>query len=87
LDLDFGADSKLVVAGQPQLRIASRGDVAGELRRFDLVVGYSGLGLANREDLSYVGAWETFRCGEDRIRRTPLGLMLPRRSLPESSQH
>jgi hypothetical protein len=42
-------------------------------------VGYSGLTLAKREDLSYAEAWETFPRGEDRIRRTPLGLLLPRR--------
>ncbi len=41
-------------------------------------LGYSGLRLAKREDLSYAEAWETFRRGEDRIRCTPLGLMLPR---------
>jgi hypothetical protein len=41
-------------------------------------LGYSGLRLAKREDLSYAEAWETFRRSEDRIRCTPLGLMLPR---------
>ena len=41
-------------------------------------LGYSGLRLAKREDFSYAAAWETFRRGEDRIRCTPLALMLPR---------
>jgi len=40
-------------------------------------LGYSCLRLAKREDLSYAEAWETFRRGDDRIRRTPLGLVLP----------
>jgi hypothetical protein len=42
-------------------------------------LGYSGLRLAKREDLSYAEAWESFRRGEDRIRCTPLGLLLPHR--------
>ena len=40
-------------------------------------LGYSCLRHANREDLRYAEAWENFRRCEDRIRRTPLGLVLP----------
>ena len=40
-------------------------------------LGYSCLRLAKREDLSYAEAWETFRRGDNRIRRTRLGLVLP----------
>ena len=42
--LHFGAEATLVDAVQPQLRVASRGDGAGDLRRFDLVVGCDGCG-------------------------------------------
>jgi kynurenine 3-monooxygenase len=63
-------------------RIAMTVDLSQPMTPFRILMasflGYSGLRLAKREDLSYAEAWETFRRGEDRIRCTPLGLMLPR---------
>jgi hypothetical protein len=45
--LHFGAEAVLVDAGQPQLRIASRGDAAGELPRDGggMAVGYEATGM------------------------------------------
>ena len=64
-------------------RIAMTVDLSQTMTPFRILMasflGYSGLRLAKREDLSYAEAWETFRRGEDRIRCTPLGLVLPRR--------
>ena len=50
--LHFQTEATLVDAGQPQLRIASRGDGAGELRRFDLVVGCDGGGSGVRRSIA-----------------------------------
>jgi len=50
--LQFGAEATLVDAGQPQLRIASRSDEPGELRRFDLVVGCDGGGSGVRRAIA-----------------------------------
>ena len=62
-------------------RIAMTVDLSQSMTPFRILIasflGYSCLRLAKREDLSYAEAWETFRRGEDRIRRTPLGLVLP----------
>jgi hypothetical protein len=64
-------------------RIAMTVDLSQPMTPFRILMasflGYSGLRLAKREDLSYAEAWETFRRGEERIRRTPLGLLLPHR--------
>lgn len=63
-------------------RIAMTVDLSQTMTPFRILLasflGYSCLSLAKREDLTYADAWETFRQGEDRIRRTPLGLVLPR---------
>ena len=62
-------------------RIAMTVDLCHTMTPFRILIasflGYSCVRLANREDLSYAEAWETFRRGEERIRRTPLGLVLP----------
>jgi len=64
----------------PLRRIAMAVDLCQTITPFRILIasflGYSCSRLANREDLSYAEAWETFRRGEERIRRTSLGLVL-----------